>query len=109
MHAGKWEKKILQGAELRARRWHSGLGRIGLEVAGRARGFGLEIVGLRSVCLGCLARENGIRLVTQENCSPARITSRCTWADAANFGSNQCQDAGCNEEGVRISTVRAVS
>jgi D-3-phosphoglycerate dehydrogenase len=43
MHAGKWEKKNLQGAELRGKTLGIlGLGRIGLEVARRARGFGLE-------------------------------------------------------------------
>src|ERR1700748_3749046 len=46
MHAGRWEKKNLQGAELRGKTLGIlGLGRIGLEVARRARGFGLEIIG----------------------------------------------------------------
>src|ERR1700691_3667818 len=46
MHAGKWEKKKLQGAELRGKTLGIlGLGRIRLEVAKRARGFGLEIIG----------------------------------------------------------------
>src|SRR5947209_19442024 len=46
MHAGKWEKKSLQGAELKGKTLGIlGLGRVGLEVARRARGFGLEIVG----------------------------------------------------------------
>ena len=46
MHAGKWDKKNLQGAELRGKTLGIlGLGRIGLEVARRARGFGLEIIG----------------------------------------------------------------
>src|ERR1700760_3113457 len=46
MHAGKWEKKNLQGAELRGKTLGIlGLGRIGLEVARRARGVGLAILG----------------------------------------------------------------
>src|SRR6202789_654388 len=46
MHAGKWEKKNLQGSELRAKTLGIlGLGRVGLEVAKRARAFGMEIVG----------------------------------------------------------------
>ncbi len=54
MHAGKWEKKSLQGAELRGKTLGIlGLGRVGLEVAKRAKGFGLEIIGQRSVCFGC--------------------------------------------------------
>jgi D-3-phosphoglycerate dehydrogenase / 2-oxoglutarate reductase len=52
MHAGKWEKKSLQGAELRGKTLGIlGLGRIGLEVAKRAR----DLAGdhrQRSVCLG---------------------------------------------------------
>src|SRR5271169_696156 len=45
MHAGKWEKKSLQGTELRAKTLGViGLGKIGLEVARRARAFGMELV-----------------------------------------------------------------
>ena len=65
MHAGKWEKKSLQGAELRGKTLGIlGLGRVGLEVAKRARGFGLEIVGSDPFVSAAVARENGIRLVT---------------------------------------------
>ncbi len=65
MHAGKWEKKSLQGAELRGKTLGIlGLGRIGLEVAKRAKGFGLEIVGSDPFVSVAVARENGIKLVT---------------------------------------------
>jgi D-3-phosphoglycerate dehydrogenase len=65
MHAGKWEKKNLQGAELRGKTLGIlGLGRVGLEVARRAKGFGLEIVGSDPFVSAAVARENGIRLVT---------------------------------------------
>ncbi|MGA2218393.1 MAG: phosphoglycerate dehydrogenase [Terracidiphilus sp.] len=65
MHAGKWEKKNLQGAELRGKTLGiMGLGRIGLEVARRAKGFGLEIIGSDPFVSAAVARENGIRLVT---------------------------------------------
>src|SRR5579862_8448582 len=64
MHAGKWEKKNLQGNELRGKTLGIlGLGRIGLEVARRARGFGLEIIGSDPFVSAAVARENGIRLV----------------------------------------------
>jgi D-3-phosphoglycerate dehydrogenase len=64
MHAGKWEKKSLQGAELRGKTLGIlGLGRIGLEVAKRARGFGLEIVGSDPFVSAAVARENGISLL----------------------------------------------
>jgi D-3-phosphoglycerate dehydrogenase len=65
MHAGKWEKKSLQGAELRGKTLGIlGLGRIGLEVAKRARGFGLEIIGSDPFVSVAVARENGIGLVS---------------------------------------------
>src|SRR3984957_791280 len=67
MHAGKWEKKSLQGAELRGKQLAIlGLGRIGLEVARRARGFGLEIVGSDPFVSAAVARENGISLLPLE-------------------------------------------
>ncbi len=67
MHAGKWEKKSLQGSELRNKTLGIlGLGRIGLEVARRARGFGFEIIGHDPFVSAAVARENGIRLVSVE-------------------------------------------
>lgn len=68
MHAGKWEKKNLQGAELRGKTLGIlGLGRIGLEVARRARGFGLEIIGSDPFVSAAVARESGIKLVTSDD------------------------------------------
>jgi D-3-phosphoglycerate dehydrogenase len=67
MHAGKWEKKSLQGSELRAKTLGIlGLGRIGLEVARRARGFGMELIGSDPFVSAAVARENGIALVPVE-------------------------------------------
>jgi D-3-phosphoglycerate dehydrogenase / 2-oxoglutarate reductase len=67
MHAGKWEKKSLQGTELRGKTLGIlGLGRIGLEVAKRAKGFGLELIGSDPFVSAAVARENGITLVTLE-------------------------------------------
>ena len=68
MHAGKWEKKNLQGTELRGKTLGVlGLGRIGLEVARRARGFGMEIIAVDPFVSAAVARENGILLVSVED------------------------------------------
>src|ERR1700728_3073511 len=67
MHAGKWDKKNLQGSELRAKTLGIlGLGRVGLEVAKRARAFGMEIMGTDPFVSAAFARENGIALVPIE-------------------------------------------
>jgi D-3-phosphoglycerate dehydrogenase len=67
MHAGKWEKKNLQGTELRGKVLGIlGLGRVGQEVARRARGFGMELIGSDPFVSAAVARENGIALVPVE-------------------------------------------
>jgi D-3-phosphoglycerate dehydrogenase len=67
MHAGKWEKKNLQGSELRGKTLGIlGLGRVGLDVARRARAFGMEIIGTDPFVSAAVARENGITVVPME-------------------------------------------
>ena len=45
MHAGKWEKKTLQGTELRGKTLGIvGLGRVGIEVSKRALAFGMKVI-----------------------------------------------------------------
>ena len=64
MHAGRWEKKSLQGSELRGKTLGIiGLGRIGLEVARRARSFGMELIGYDPFIAPVVARENEVALV----------------------------------------------
>jgi D-3-phosphoglycerate dehydrogenase len=64
MHAAKWEKKSLQGSELRGKTLGIvGLGRIGLEVARRARSFGMELIGYDPFIAPVIARENQVTLV----------------------------------------------
>ncbi len=63
MHTGKWEKKSLQGTELRGKTLGIvGLGRIGLEVARRARAFGMNLVAHDPFVSVAIAKEQGINL-----------------------------------------------
>jgi D-3-phosphoglycerate dehydrogenase len=65
MHAGKWEKKSLQGSELRGKTLGIvGLGRIGLEVARRANAFGMDVLGYDPFIAPVIARENDVTLVS---------------------------------------------
>src|SRR6266704_617647 len=67
MHTGKWEKKSLQGTELRGKTLAIlGLGRIGMEVARRARAFGMEIVAHDPFVSTAIAKEQGIRMAKLE-------------------------------------------
>jgi D-3-phosphoglycerate dehydrogenase len=64
MHAAKWEKRSLQGSELRGKTLGIvGLGRIGLEVARRAQSFGMELIGYDPFIAPVVARENQVTLV----------------------------------------------
>jgi D-3-phosphoglycerate dehydrogenase / 2-oxoglutarate reductase len=63
MHAGRWEKKSLQGTELRGKTLGIiGLGRIGMEVARRAGAFNMELVAHDPFVSVTVAKEQGIRL-----------------------------------------------
>ncbi len=67
MHAGKWEKKSLQGTELRGKTLGIiGLGRIGMEVARRARAFGMNVIAHDPFVSPVVAKEQGIQLGTLE-------------------------------------------
>src|SRR5580698_2041124 len=64
MHDGKWDKKSLQGSELRGKTLGIvGLGRIGLEVARRAASFGMHLIGYDPFVAPVIARENNVALV----------------------------------------------
>jgi D-3-phosphoglycerate dehydrogenase / 2-oxoglutarate reductase len=64
MHQAKWDKKSLQGQELRGKTLGIvGLGRIGLEVARRAASFGMTVLGYDPFVAPVIARENNVTLV----------------------------------------------
>ena len=61
--AGKWEKKSLQGTELKAKTLGIiGLGRVGVEVARRAKGFGMKVLAYDPFVSQQLARDLEIEL-----------------------------------------------
>jgi D-3-phosphoglycerate dehydrogenase / 2-oxoglutarate reductase len=65
MHAGRWEKKIFEGSELRGKTLGLlGLGRIGVEVVKRAKAFELEIIGYDPYISPTLAQDLGVQLVS---------------------------------------------
>jgi D-3-phosphoglycerate dehydrogenase len=64
---GKWEKKSLQGTELRGKTLGIiGLGRIGMEVARRAKAFEMKVVAHDPFVSASLVREQGIQLAELE-------------------------------------------
>ncbi|MDT8066782.1 MAG: phosphoglycerate dehydrogenase [Terriglobia bacterium] len=63
MHAGKWEKKSLQGSELRGKTLGVlGLGRIGVEVAKRALAFGMRVAAYDPFVPPTVAEQAGVDL-----------------------------------------------
>jgi D-3-phosphoglycerate dehydrogenase len=61
--AGKWEKKSLQGSELRGKTLGViGLGRVGVEVARRAKSFGMKVLSYDPFVSQQLARDLEIEL-----------------------------------------------
>src|SRR6185503_6910202 len=73
MKAGKWEKKRFLGNELRGKTLGIlGLGRIGQEVAVRARSFGMRIVAHDPFITQEIAESMGVELLTlDEVCAGA--------------------------------------
>ena len=65
--AGKWDKKSLQGSELRGKTLGIvGFGRIGIEVARRAKVFEMELIAHDPFVPASVAREMGVKLASLE-------------------------------------------
>ncbi len=66
--AGKWEKKTFQGTELRGKELGIlGLGRIGVEVAKRAKAMGMTVSAHDPYVSPALARDLGLRLCSLDD------------------------------------------
>jgi D-3-phosphoglycerate dehydrogenase len=66
--AGKWEKKSFQGTELRGKELGIlGLGRIGVEVAKRAKALGMNVSAHDPYVSPALARDLGLRLCSLDD------------------------------------------
>lgn len=67
MHVGKWEKKSLQGTELRGKTLGVvGLGRIGIEVARRAKAFGMNVIAHDPFISAAVAAEMEVKLTSRD-------------------------------------------
>jgi D-3-phosphoglycerate dehydrogenase / 2-oxoglutarate reductase len=67
MTAGKWEKKTLQGTELRGKTLGVvGLGRVGVEVSRRAQAFGMKVVAHDPYVAPTLAQQLNVTMVPLE-------------------------------------------
>ncbi|MBI2817218.1 MAG: phosphoglycerate dehydrogenase [Acidobacteria bacterium] len=67
MHAGRWEKKLFEGRELRGKVLGLiGLGRIGVEVVKRARAFEVEIIAYDPYVPPLVARDLSVGMVSLE-------------------------------------------
>jgi D-3-phosphoglycerate dehydrogenase len=67
MRSGKWERGRFLGVELFGKTLGVlGVGKVGREVAARARAFGMEVLGHDPVLSGQIAARVGVRLVSQE-------------------------------------------
>src|SRR3989475_12500400 len=78
MKDGKWEKKKFLGTELRGKTLGvAGLGRIGQEVAQRARTFGMRVVAHDPYISKEIAAGLGVELMATASCAPRPINLPC--------------------------------
>ncbi|MBI1955962.1 MAG: phosphoglycerate dehydrogenase [Acidobacteria bacterium] len=68
MHAGRWEKKLFEGRELRGKVLGvMGLGRIGVEVVKRARSFELDVLAYDPYVSSLVARDLNVQMVSLDD------------------------------------------
>ena len=86
MKDGKWEKKKFLGNELRGKTLGiAGLGRIGQEVAQRARAFGMRVVAHDPFISKEIAAGLGVELLSlDELCATVRLPDAAPAVDAGN-------------------------
>src|SRR5215472_12762919 len=102
--AGKWEKKSLQGSELRGKVLGIvGLGRIGIEVARRARAFGMSLIAHDPFVAASVAREMDIQLADLDRLySAADYITLHVGLTPQTAGMINAQALGKMKKGVRI-------
>ena len=80
IHAGKWEKSAFSGTELRGKTLGLvGLGRVGMEVARRARALEMKVLAHDPFVSARRRRRTRSRArLARRSCCAARMSSRCT-------------------------------
>ena len=112
MKDGKWEKKRFLGTELRGKTLGiAGLGRIGQEVAQRARAFGMRIVAHDPFISREIADGMGVELLSlDEVCAGRRLPDAAPAVDAGDAASVQRRAVRAGEARASASsTPRAAS
>jgi len=102
--AGQWEKKSLQGTELRGKTLGIiGLGRIGMEVARRGRAFGMNLIAHDPFVAASVARELEIQLADLDHLyAAADYISLHVGLTPQTAGMINTQALGKMKKGVRI-------
>jgi D-3-phosphoglycerate dehydrogenase / 2-oxoglutarate reductase len=102
--AGQWEKKSLQGTELRGKTLGIiGLGRIGMEVARRGRAFGMNLIAHDPFVAASVARELEIQLADLDHLyAAADYISLHVGLTPQTAGMINAQALGKMKKGVRI-------